>query len=250
MLRTLVVARVERVSAGIRRVVLTGAELGAFERDGRAVAAVRSPAFDDVVVLCLPDPETGETALPVPAEGGGLRPPARGVLVAREYTVRGLAGGEMSVDLVEHADGPTMRWLATVQPGDEVVVVAPRVSRDLPRADRLLALGDATALPALARLLESWPPAVVGAVAISLPAGVEAPRLARPQGVSVEVLSGAPGDPGPLLRSLASRVLPTDFAWVAGEAGLVGEVRRQLVAGGLEPDRIQFTGYWRLGGAL
>ncbi|WP_283095574.1 SIP domain-containing protein [Nocardioides alcanivorans] len=44
--------------------------------------------------------------------------------------------------------------------------------------------------------------------------------------------------------------MPVGFVWAAGESAVVGDVRRRLVARGQDPDRIQFTGYWRLGGPL
>jgi len=40
------------------------------------------------------------------------------------------------------------------------------------------------------------------------------------------------------------------FAWVAGESEMVTSVRRRLLDCGHTPDRVQFTGYWRLGGSL
>lgn len=52
------------------------------------------------------------------------------------------------------------------------------------------------------------------------------------------------------VAALAAAELPTGFAWVAGESGMVTAVRRHLLARGQELDRVQFTGYWRLGGPL
>ena len=49
---------------------------------------------------------------------------------------------------------------------------------------------------------------------------------------------------------LTGAAVPCGFAWVAGESGVVAAVRRHLLDRGQEPDRVQFTGYWRLGGPL
>ena len=68
--------------------------------------------------------------------------------------------------------------------------------------------------------------------------------------VRVQVVATAPGSADELIDALATVDLPTGFAWVAGESGMVTAVRRQLLARGQEPDRVQFTGYWRLGGPL
>ncbi|MBS7549180.1 SIP domain-containing protein [Dietzia massiliensis] len=49
---------------------------------------------------------------------------------------------------------------------------------------------------------------------------------------------------------LTGAAVPFGFAWVAGEAGMVAAVRRHLLDRGQDSDRVQFTGYWRLGGPL
>ena len=64
------------------------------------------------------------------------------------------------------------------------------------------------------------------------------------------VVEAAPGSAGELIDALTATELPTGFAWVAGESGMVTAVRRHLLARGQEADRVQFTGYWRLGGPL
>ncbi|WP_312008562.1 siderophore-interacting protein [Nocardioides alcanivorans] len=93
------------------------------------------------------------------------------MVVAREYTVRRLAAGELWVDLVMHPEGAAMDWLASVAPGDEVVVVGPRVSRALPQVNDLVVIGDVTALPAVARLLETWPAGLRGRCCSVCPSG-------------------------------------------------------------------------------
>jgi NADPH-dependent ferric siderophore reductase len=240
------------------RVTLEGDELGEIATDaGDAVPAVRSPSFDDVVVFCLPDPVTGEVTLPVPAPGGGLGHPPGSAALVREYTVRSLRDGALAVDLVRHASGAGVRWLESVRPGDALTIVGPRVSRALPAVDRMLAVGDATALPALARLIEERPPALALDVLAAVPDPSALPPSLLPavspvdaDRVRVEVVEAAPGSAGELIDALTATELPTGFAWVAGESGMVTAVRRHLLARGQEAARVQFTGYWRLGGPL
>ena len=219
--------------------------------------AVRSPSFDDVVVFCLPDPVTGEVTLPVPAPGGGLGHPPGSAALVREYTVRSLRDGALAVDLVRHASGAGVRWLESVRPGDALTIVGPRVSRALPAVDRMLAVGDATALPALARLIEERPPTLALDVLAAVPDPSALPRTVLPavspadaDRVRVRVVAAAPGSADELINAMAAVELPAGFAWVAGESGMVTAVRRHLLARGQEPDRVQFTGYWRLGGPL
>ena len=249
-LRRVRVRSVEPLAPELVRVTLEGDQLG-------EVPAVRSSSFDDVVVFCLPDPDTGEVTLPVPAPGGGLGHPPGGAALVREYTVRSLRDGALCVDLVRHAEGAGVRWLEAVRPGDELTIVGPRVSRALPAVDRVLAVGDATALPALARLIEERPPTLALDVLAAVPDPSALPRTVLPavspadaDRVRVRVVAAAPGSADELIDALAAAELPTGFAWVAGESGMVTTVRRHLLARGQEPDRVQFTGYWRLGGPL
>ncbi|MCT1864874.1 hypothetical protein HMPREF3086_09525 [Dietzia sp. HMSC21D01] len=257
-LRRVRVRAVEPLAPELVRVTLEGDELGEIATDaGDAVPAVRSPSFDDVVVFCLPDPVTGEVTLPVPAPGGGLGHPPGSAALVREYTVRSLRDGALAVDLVRHASGAGVRWLESVRPGDALTIVGPRVSRALPAVDRMLAVGDATALPALARLIEERPPTLALDVLAAVPAPSALPRTVLPavspadaDRVRVRVVAAAPGSADELINAMAAVEVPAGFAWVAGESGMVAAVRRHLLARGQEPDRVQFTGYWRLGGPL
>lgn len=257
-LRRVRVRAVEPLAPELVRVTLEGDELGEIATDaGDAVPAVRSPSFDDVVVFCLPDPVTGEVTLPVPAPGGGLGHPPGSAALVREYTVRSLRDGALAVDLVRHASGAGVRWLESVRPGDALTIVGPRVCRALPAVDRMLAVGDATALPALARLIEERPPTLALDVLAAVPDPSALPRTVLPavspadaDRVRVRVVAAAPGSADELINAMAAVELPAGFAWVAGESGMVTAVRRHLLARGQEPDRVQFTGYWRLGGPL
>lgn len=256
VVRRVALRSVSELAPDLVRITLGGAELGEFEADNAIHAAVESPGFDDVVVFCLPDPDTGLVTVPLPGPGGGLLVPPGRTVVAREYTVRALGGGGvMTVDLVRHRDGPGMRWLATARPGDEVAVVAPRVSRALPEVDSMLAVGDASALPALARLVEEYPAGSVLDVVLvvpdlrRLPASLLQAGSAR-AGVTVRVVRDAPGSSGEVLVALSECAPTYQFAWVACESGMAGDIRRGLIERGQPVDRVQFTGYWRLGGPL
>lgn len=57
-------------------------------------------------------------------------------------------------------------------------------------------------------------------------------------------MEGAPASTAEIIGALSGIELPTGLALVADESGKVAAVRRHLL------DRVQFTGDWKLGGAL
>lgn len=258
VLRRVRVGTVESLAPDLVRVTLVGDQLGQFTTDaGDPAPAMQSPFFDDVVVFCLPDPDTGQVTLPATAPGGALTHPPDGAVLIREYTVRSLAPGALCVDLVTHETGAGVHWLKDVRAGDELSIVGPRVSRAAPPVEHMVAIGDATALPALARLIEERPPEMALDVLLAVPTLSALPRTVLPavspadaDRVRVRMVAAAPGSATELIDALADTVFPAGFAWVAGESSVVTTVRRHLLARGQEPDRVQFTGYWRLGGPL
>jgi len=148
---------------------------------------------------------------------------------------------------------------------------------------RVLLVGDETAVPAVCSILEGLPPGYVGHAVLEVPrhedfsdvrsaSAVEVRWLARggrPRGelVDSEVRGLFTGSPTPALAQRA--VVPhvdvdeeilweiaagsstsggSVHAWVAGEAGMVRDVRRRLVGElGIDRAQVAFMGYWREG---
>ncbi len=159
-LRELRVLRIEDLTSGMRRVTLGGDELGAFtSSNGLSQPPLRSDGFDDDVRLILPYPGRPEPVLPIQEEGH-VDWPKDPRPISRVYTVRRWdpERGELDVDFVKHGTGIATVWAYRARPGDRIHVAGPAASRDLPRADWLLVVGDDTALPAIARLLEEASP--------------------------------------------------------------------------------------------
>jgi NADPH-dependent ferric siderophore reductase len=157
-------------------------------------------------------------------------------------------------------------------------------------ANRILLAGDETAAPAICAILEALDVSAVGHVFIevptdadrlpvSAPAGVEVRWIAR-NGAShgvrmtdhVQAWASTVAVPEPVLAGgrAAAPVELADvdvdhqvlwdvpredddlpvYAWIAGEAGCVKELRRHLVRGvGLDRKQVAFMGYWRHGKA-
>ena len=146
----------------------------------------------------------------------------------------------------------------------------------------LLLAGDETAVPAVCAIVEALPAGRSVRVLLEVPDVGDVLPLAAPDGVSVTWLPRRPAAAarGALLtpavvaavRDLLDRPLapvrpeppdddadvlwdvPTEasgsalYAWLAGEAGIVTALRRQLVQGlGLDRGSVAFMGYWRAG---
>ncbi|MEU5691807.1 siderophore-interacting protein [Actinosynnema sp. NPDC020468] len=183
--------------------------------------------------------------------------------VMRTYTIRSARDGEVDVDFVRHGDaGPASRWAGAVVPGERVVLFAPdarfpgyrrgaRVGSDYaPPRDAVwqLLAGDETALPALSGIVAALPVDAVAHVLVEVPAEGDGVDWSVPPGVTVtRVVRDGRSD---VLAAVREVTLPDGpgYAWLAGEAGLVRDLRRHLVRDrGLDRERVYFCGYWRRG---
>ncbi|MGX2993309.1 siderophore-interacting protein [Streptomyces sp. JNUCC 64] len=253
-LRELVVVRVVDITAGMRRVTLGGDQLAAFTSvDGTRWPAFSSPGFDDDIRLLFPYPGESEPVLPVIEDGRvtfaeGRRP------IARAYTVRrhDPRARELDVDVVLHGDGVASGWARAVVPGDRTHIAGPGRTRGIPPgADRLLIVGDDTAVPAIARLLEELPGRARGRVLIDVAHETHVQELRGPAGVDVTWLPrdpSAPHGPGALPTAVRETAWADGewFVWLAGEQSMVREIRRDLVRERRVPlSAVDFTGYWK-----
>ena len=216
----------------------------------------------------------------------------------RVYTVRSIKPSErlLDVDFVVHGDGPAARWLAAATVGDELIVIGPDALSDKAHlgsdwhpgaAHNLLLVGDATAAPAIASILESLPPERAAHAIIEIPHADDRLHLEVSDRVTVEWVPREGAEPGSRLlpavhRWVAARPevvgstlaaapqvvadqtdpeailwdvpeAPTGanlYAWVAGEASAITSIRRYLVRDvGIERGQVAFMGYWRRGRA-
>lgn len=245
ILRELRVVRVADVTPTTRRVTLAGEQLEEFAVAGGTAAAFRSEGFDDHVKLLVPLEGTDRPPLPVQGpdrlEWGG----AGGRPVAKDYTPRRFAGGELDLDFVLHEGGFAAGWARRATPGDPAWIVGPTRSLLLPTGiERMVLAADETALPAIARLLDAWPGSMAADVVIEVasPEGIQ--DLPALPGVTVRWVHGAEAWID-AVRALPWPDVPT-FCWVAGEAGAVRQVRRHLADDrGVPRDCLDATGYWR-----
>jgi NADPH-dependent ferric siderophore reductase len=208
--------------------------------------------------------------------------------VIRSYTVRRFdaAAGELDVDFVLHgAHGPAAAWAAAAEPGDWVGVSDPggRYRPD-PTAQAHLVIGDESALPAIATVLEALGAAgadsagvvsagvdsagadsagvvSAGVVSAGVPVEVfievadvaEEQQLPTGAGARVHWLHRGGRPPGqPLIEAVTAAELPPGVdpgrcqAWLSAEAGAVRDIRAHLLdERGLTRRMVYATGYWR-----
>ncbi|AVT30669.1 NADPH-dependent ferric siderophore reductase [Plantactinospora sp. BC1] len=287
------VVRLHRLSPSFLRVTFTGDDFDTFA----------DPGYDQRIKLVFPVPEHGFRHLPqgtdwyqrwraLPTE---LRNPFR------TYTTRAVRreAREVDVDIVLHPDGgpygahgPAARWAFDAAPGDRIVIMGPdhgylgdhggREFQPALASRTLLLVGDETAVPAIAAIVERLPAHSRGEVLLEVPEPADVLDLPAPPLVTVSWLPRSGAAHGSLLvpavRAAAERLLPTDrpaprdasdeavddelwevpvglsdgghYAWLAGESGVIRTLRRYLVSErGLDRESVAFMGYWRLGKA-
>ncbi|MEQ3554090.1 siderophore-interacting protein [Pseudonocardia nematodicida] len=245
--RLLRVARTERVTPAMIRVTLTGEELSGFPGHGP----------DRRIKMFFPVEGQERPAVPRASTGGPVWPAGEARPAIRTYTVRRFdpdvsEHGELDVDFVVHAGhGPAAAWAETARPGAWVGVSEPggRWEPD-PAAEHHLVIGDESALPAVATVLEtlaSAHPAVpVRAVLEVADAGEEQDLPGRATVEWVHRGSAPAGER--LVTAVRAARLPDGRgqAWLSGESAAVRELRTHLLSErGFDRRAVYATGYWR-----
>lgn len=244
-------------------------------RDSRMVPAV---GFDEPTLL-------------------GMLPAADADLTALERPLPGDVQPEIDIDFVVHGEdgggltGPGSKWALWAVVGQHVSLLAPLRGSDLwsswnpGAAERLLLLGDETALPATLSILRTLPHTARGSIYLEVPTAHDAVAyrqeantyLAHLPGITVQFLARSGGQArGELLYAHLRRAyglnpatLPAvesvgvteqvwhlahdphgTYAFIAGESAVVKILRRTCVQEiGLPKENVSFMGYWKQGAA-
>jgi NADPH-dependent ferric siderophore reductase len=216
-LRELTVSRIERLGDGF--VAITFA--------GEALADFTSLSFDDHVKFMFPD--------------------AEGEQVRRDYTPRRFSREalELTIEFALHGDGQASNWARNAVVGQRALVGGPRGSMIVPlELDWHLLMGDATALPAIARRLEE------------LPGGSRAVVRVHAEPADRRDFAGAADvdvrwfdTPEALVADLQALALPAGrgFAWGGGEASMMARVRQVLNGKGVPREATRVSAYWKQG---
>ncbi|WP_435299020.1 siderophore-interacting protein [Timonella sp. A28] len=221
----------------------------------------------------------------------------------RTYTVRTInaATKTLDIDFVIHHDhngptGPGGAWIHTAQPGDTVIIVGPDARSSHSHigidfrpgtATNILLMGDETAAPAIAGILEKLPTHIHATAFIEVPATEDTlditthphttitylPRNGLPVGTLLLPALHEWADNNQHLVKSARSQMPQPledinvdaellwespeveqstglYAWLAGESSAIKRMRRYLVSElGVDRKRVAFMGYWRAGQA-
>ena len=300
------VAKAETLSPHFKRIVFQGPDLQDFADAG----------YDERIKILLPLPDG---SLPAPSffEASPENPlawyqqwralPAERRNPLRTYTVRKVRPGseQIDVDFVIHDHaGPAGAFAEAARPGDQAIIIGPNAQAGGPVAGmdfhpgqsrHLLLVGDETAVPAIAAIMDSlirdhWQGE--GVALIEVPA--EEDRLPLPELEGIRIIWTTCDESGHghalieamrnLLEDLpihsptavadesskefteididkellwetadaaqadASIHVDDLYAWIAGEAATVRELRRMLVRDrGMDRRSVSFMGYWRQG---
>jgi NADPH-dependent ferric siderophore reductase len=239
--RRLEVLRVVDLTPRMRRITLGGPELAGFVSLGT----------DDHVKLLFPQNAEQAAALETLVLGAGKD---NGPLPEmRDYTPRryDLNTLELDIDFVLHGDGPASTWAEQAKPGQFLHIGGPRGSMIVPDMfDSYLLIGDETALPAIARRLESLAANRRALVIVEVENGKEQQVLESAAEVNV-IWVLREGGKDNLLTTVRQIQVPAGslYAWVATESKVSRRIRRVLLdEHGLDDQFVKAVGYWRLDG--
>ena len=209
------VIRREQLSSNFVRLVLGGAGLAEFATTG---------VPDEWVALTVP-----------------------GQFQTRYYTVRSWDGDELVLDVVVHEHGLVTEWATGDCVGDTVTVSEPKGSFKMPAdAEWLLLVADLTGLPAIARIIETFPD-------LPVTAWVETPDEPIEGYVDADITWSTPP---PNTESATAAIVESidwppgvGYFWMAGESSQMRAIRKHLMRElRLPGTAYDVMGYWRGGG--
>lgn len=177
--------------------------------------------------------------------------------IIRTYTHRGidLDNKEVWIDFVAHGEeGPASAWAIQAQKGDPLGVMMKKGEKELyTRADHYVLVGDATAIPVLAAILEDLPATAEGLCMLEVHGKTDEQEL--PTQADIEFIwlhNPTPQKGSQLVEILKLLDLPEAdrFAYVAAEFDTVKKARNYLRKNqNWERDEVYAFSYWKAGKA-
>jgi len=267
---------------------------------GPDLAAMMACAPDQRIKLFLPHADGTPPTLPVHPDYYKLYRslPPRERAPMRTYTIRAVdpIARRLVIDFVIHGDsGPASRWAMFARPDDRIQISGPngRYEGEIGGFDweppasltHLLIIGDETALPAIAGILEQidgWKTKPRAQVSIELPSPDDAQDLPVWAGLDLRWMPREPSNHphgAPMIEAALAADIPREavgsttaqvpsvdvdndtlwdraqansnfYGWIAGETAAVSRIRTHfLVERGIDRSHLTMMGYWRHGKA-
>ena len=174
-----------------------------------------------------------------------------GESVRRDYTPRRFDPSrcELTIDFALHGDGVASDWARGATVGHNAVIGGPRGSMVVPKDyDWHLLAGDATAAPAIGRRLAELPAGAHAIVVAQLDDLAPLELGSCPAHVAVQQVATGSA----MVEAINAVALPPGqgYAWCAGEARVMAQVREILVADKGHPrESMRIAAYWKRGAA-
>jgi NADPH-dependent ferric siderophore reductase len=236
------VKRIEHITPRMVRVTFTSPELADFGWNG--------PAAHIKVIFAPGDGASALPASPAAPEAEAPRP------TMRTYTPRRFDrdARELDVDFVLHGEGPAASWASQAAIGQRLLIAGPGRHYAIDSsAEWFVLVGDDSAIPAIATILEALPPAARATVLLEVVDTAEEHRFHSGANASVTWLHRGEdaSKAGSLLESAVRQLnFPPGAGqvYVACESGAMRRIRRHLLTErNLPRERLVSRGYWKLG---
>ncbi|WP_313061149.1 siderophore-interacting protein [Agrobacterium cavarae] len=242
-LRFLHVVSINDISPTFRRIVFHGENLERYDRD------------DQLHCRLIFQPRgIGNPVWPRLDHRGHVVWPPEGAVPTRVYTIRGIdvSKGQIIIDFALHENpGPATRWALAAQIGDLVGILGPAANGPKPAKFYVLA-GDETALPGIARILETLDDDATGIAFIEIATAEDKLPLQKPKGMTMRWLhrqDAAPATTTLLPDAVRSVAWPENrdeaFFWGGCEhktfAKIYRHLRREV---SLPKERMIFYSHW------
>ena len=228
------VKRVQTLTPRMVRVTFTSPELADFGWNGPA--AHLKLIFGDVATAAAADPNAPRPAM-------------------RTYTPRRFDRDtrELDIDFVLHGEGPASTWASKAVEGQTLTVAGPGRNYGVDRDSRaFLLVGDDSAIPAIATILEALPEAARATVFIEVVDATDEFSIYAGSNATIKWLHRGE-DPAKAGSLLEGAVRDYEFeeparVYVACEAAAMRRIRRHLLTErGMDRDHVVTRGYWKLG---
>lgn len=188
-----------------------------------------------------------------PADGFKIDLGTPGNPAIRGFTVRSFdtASHTLHFDVHLHPHSAASTWAQTLGPRTHVRFLGFR--RDFAIGDGIthhVLIGDASAIPALATILDAIPEQHHVVVLAEAPTREDLALLAARPNVATQLILGRPsiGVGSPLAEAAAAlQINPAAEYWVSAEASTVRTIRQRLLQRGISRDRLHATAYWITG---